>query len=238
MGLLRDGLRATRSTSFVLLAFAAGPNGSRGLLRRLSRKGFMGASAAAAAGLLGGPNALGKQKEPTNPRKRAALRARRERTVVEHAHTENIRRFDDTLDTFAHARYELISTGDVFDGRRQVDQYYTDLSATFPDQRNANMVLRHADAAVIAEFHLRGTMRGPLEGIPPTGKSFKVRVAAFFLFEPGGTKLVCERVYFDVYSLLQQIGVLEVVANSGLKLPAGSGIPIDRNEPGVKPVKT
>jgi hypothetical protein len=98
--------------------------------------------------------------------------------------------------------------------------------------------LRHADDAVIAEFHLRGTMKGPLQGIPPTGKRFKVRVTAFFLFDPGGSKIVCERVYFDVYSLLQQIGVLEIVANSGLELPSGGGIPIDRKEPGVKPVKT
>jgi steroid delta-isomerase-like uncharacterized protein len=235
VGLFLVGLRAT---GLALLAFAAVPGGSRGRPRRLSRKGFVGVGAAAAAGLVGARSALGEKKEPTNPRKRAALRARRERIVIEHFHTENIQKFDDTLDTFAHARYELIPTGDVFDGRRAVGQYYEELRAAFPDQRNTNVVLRHADAAVIAEFHLLGTMSGPLQGIPATGKSFKVRVTGFCLFAPGGTKIVCERIYFDLYSLLQQTGVLEQVANSGVELPAGGGIPIDRKEPGVKPVKT
>jgi steroid delta-isomerase-like uncharacterized protein len=226
------------ATGGACLAFAAVAGGSRGRLGRLSRKGFVGAGAVAAAGLFGAPTVLGKQKEPTNPRKRDALRARRERIVVKHFRTENSQEFDETLDTFAHARYEIIPTGDVIDGRRKVGQYYEELRAAFPDQRATNVVLRHADAAVIAEFRLLGTMNGPLEGIPATGKSFKVRVTGFFLFAPGGTKIVCERTYFDLYALLQQTGVLEQVANSGLKLPSGGGIPIDRKEPGVKPVKT
>jgi steroid delta-isomerase-like uncharacterized protein len=224
------------ATGGVCLAFAAVAGGSRGRLGRLSRKGFVGAGTAVAAGLLGAPTALGEQKEPTNHRTRAALRARRERIVIKHFRTENSQKFDETLDTFAHARYEIIPTGDVVDGRREVGQYYEELRAAFPDQRAANVVLRHADAAVIAEFHLLGTMNGPLEGIPATGKSFKVRVSGFFLFAPGGTKIVCERTYFDLYSLLQQTGVLDQVATSGVELPANGGIPIDRKEPGVKPV--
>jgi len=226
------------ATGVACLAFGAVPGGRTGRLGRLSRKGFVGAGAGAAAGLVGAPTALGEKKEPTNPRKRAALRARRERVVIEHFRTENSQEFDETLDTFAHARYEIIPTGDAIDGRRKVGQYYKELRAAFPDQRATNVVLRHADAAVIAEFHLLGTMNGPLEGIPATGKSFKVRLTGFFLFELGGTKIVCERTYFDLYSLLQQTGVLEQVANSGVELPANGGIPIDRKEPGVKPVKT
>jgi len=30
-------------------------------------------------------------------------------------------------------------------------------------------------------------------------------MAAFFLFEPGGTGLVCERVYFDSATILRQL---------------------------------
>lgn len=224
------------ATGVVPLALAAGPGGGTARLGRLSRKGFAGAGAAAVAGLLGTPNALGNPKEPTNSRKRATLRARRERIVIKHFRTENSQEFDETLDTFAHARYEIIPTGDVVDGRRKVGRYYEQLRAAFPNQRATNVVLRHADAAVIAEFHLLGTMNGPLEGIPATGKSFKVRVTGFFLFAPGGTKIVCERTYFDLYSLLQQTGVLDQVATSGVELPANGGIPIDRKEPGVKPV--
>lgn len=206
---------------------------------RLSRKSFIGAGVAAAAGLLAAPVAAARSgRDPTDPRRRAKLRAARERVVVAHAHTENVQRFNATLETFEHARYEIVPLGDVHDGRSEVGKYYKDTRTAFPDQRNTGMTLRHADCAVIAEFHLVGTMKGPLRGIPPTGKGFKVRVTAFFLFKPNSAELVCERVYFDVYSLLQQIGLLELAAKAGLKFPAGGGIPIARREPGVTAVRT
>ena len=37
--------------------------------------------------------------------------------------------------------------------------------ATFPDQRNEVRAMHHADDAVIVEFDLLGTQRGPLLGI-------------------------------------------------------------------------
>jgi hypothetical protein len=44
-------------------------------------------------------------------------------------------------------------------------------------------------------------------GIPPTGRSFSCRTAAFFLFEED--RLVCERVYFDAATILSQLGLIE-----------------------------
>jgi hypothetical protein len=37
----------------------------------------------------------------------------------------------------------------------------------------------------------------------PTGKAFKCRMTAFFIFE--GRDLVCERVYFDAATMLRQL---------------------------------
>ena len=79
----------------------------------------------------------------------------------------------------------------------------TRLAAAFPDQRNELIALHHADDAVIAEFWLLGTHRGPLGGLEPTGRSFRCRMAAFFVFE--GARLVCERVYFDPGTILRQL---------------------------------
>ena len=42
-----------------------------------------------------------------------------------------------------------------------------------------------------------------LMGIEPTGKTFKCRMTAFFIFE--GPDLVCERVYFDSATILRQL---------------------------------
>lgn len=133
------------------------------------------------------------------------LRARREAVVRRHMEAENVHDFETVMGTFAHPRYEIIPTGQVHDGDAAVRQYFRDTRAAFPDQRNEPIALRHADDAVVAEFWLLGTHRGPLLGIEPTGRSFRVRMLALFLFEPGGDGIVCERVYFDSASMLRQL---------------------------------
>jgi len=42
-----------------------------------------------------------------------------------------------------------------------------------------------------------------LMGIPATGKAFRARMTAFFIFD--GEGIVCERVYFDAQTLLRQL---------------------------------
>jgi steroid delta-isomerase-like uncharacterized protein len=119
--------------------------------------------------------------------------------------SENEHRFDDTLQTFEHPRYELMATGEVFDGREQVAEYYRASRTAFPDQRNENSVFRCAEDAVIVEFDLLGTHQGELRGIPPTGRGFRCRMCAIFEFEPGGEKIVCERIYFDQGTIASQL---------------------------------
>ena len=58
---------------------------------------------------------------------------------------------------------------------------------------------------MIAEFWLRGTHEGSFRGLPATGRSFECRMTAFFLFEDD--RLVCERVYFDVGTIMRQLGI-------------------------------
>lgn len=132
-----------------------------------------------------------------------ALREHRERIVREHMESENVHEFDRTLATFGHPRYELIATGVVHDGAAEVMEYFRSSRAAFPDQRNELIALHHADDAVISEFWLLGTHKGPLMGIEPTGREFRCRMTAFFLFE--GKELVCERVYFDTATILRQL---------------------------------
>ena len=134
-----------------------------------------------------------------------SLRARREAVVREHMESENRHEFDVTLRTFAHPRYELIATGEVYDGEEAVRGYYAATRAAFPDQRNVVHAIHHADDAVIVEFDLLGTHRGPLRGIPPTGRAFTCRMVALFLFD--GELIVCERVYFDAATILRQLGI-------------------------------
>jgi steroid delta-isomerase-like uncharacterized protein len=133
------------------------------------------------------------------------LRTTRERIVREHMDSENRYEFDATLATFDHPRYELVGTGDIYDGPEEVARYYEETRAAFPDQRNELLALHHADDAVLVEAMLYGTHEGRFRGLPPTGRSFEMQFLAVFVFE--GDRLVCERVYFDSATVQRQLGI-------------------------------
>ncbi len=154
----------------------------------------------------------------------AELRARREEIVREHMESENVHDFDTTIGTFSHPRYEIVPTGDVYDGEAAVRTYYEETRRAFPDQRNELVSLRHADDAVIVEFDLLGTHLGPLRSLPPTGRSFRARMTAFFIFE--GDRIVCERVYFDQVTLMRQLGVAHDPASISGRLTTAISHPL------------
>jgi steroid delta-isomerase-like uncharacterized protein len=133
------------------------------------------------------------------------LRERREALVLEHMESENVHDFDTTLGTFEHPRYELIATGEVYDGEAEVRRYFEESRTAFPDQRNELIALHHSDDAVIVEFYLLGTHLGPLRALPPTGRAFRVQMTSLFIFD--GDRLICERAYFDQASILLQLGL-------------------------------
>jgi steroid delta-isomerase-like uncharacterized protein len=133
------------------------------------------------------------------------LRKRREAVVREHMESENHHDFDTTIGTFAHPRYELIATGEVYDGEQEVRGYYAESRRAFPDQRNEVIALHHSDDGVIVEFDLLGTHLGPLRGLPPTGRAVRCRMCALFVFD--GDRIVNERVYFDQLTIMRQLGV-------------------------------
>lgn len=136
-----------------------------------------------------------------------ALTERRLRIVREHMDAENRLDFDAAINTFDHPHYELVGGGQIFDGEEQVREYYRASRRAFPDQRNEIISLRIAGDAVITEFWLMGTHEGPLKTpggeMPPTGKPFRIRMAAFFEF--AGEKIAAERIYFDRMSMLEQL---------------------------------
>jgi steroid delta-isomerase-like uncharacterized protein len=131
------------------------------------------------------------------------IRASREQVVRDHMQAENVHDFARAIAAFARPRYELVATERTYDGRAEVEEYFRESRTAFPDQRNEPISLRHADDAVIVEFWLLGTHRGPLLGLAPTGRSFTCRMTSFFLFDESG--LVCERVYSDTGTILRQL---------------------------------
>lgn len=147
------------------------------------------------------------------------LRQRRLAVIREHMDTEVTHDFDQTLDTFkseseGRPHYEIMATGQVFDGDDEVMGYYRTTRAAFPDQRHDNARFHVADDTIVVEFDLLGTNLGEFYGLPPTGKEFRVPIIAVFFFE--GERIVNERIYFDSASLVRQIGRPELLAFTGV----------------------
>jgi steroid delta-isomerase-like uncharacterized protein len=133
------------------------------------------------------------------------LRRRREAVLLEHFSSETDQQFGRTLATFdGHPHYEIMATGEVFDGDDEVMAYYRTTRTAFPDQRHDNVRFHVAEDATVAEFDLLGTNLGEFYGRPPTGRAFRVPVIAVFFFH--GDRIVNERIYFDAASLVSQIG--------------------------------
>jgi ketosteroid isomerase-like protein len=128
------------------------------------------------------------------------LQGRREAVVLEHMRSENEHRFDDTIATFAHPRYELIASGEVHDGEDAVREYYRAGRALVPDQSNELISMYHSDDGVAIEMWLRGTPQLPGVEEP---RSFEIRMMATFQFD--GDRIVCERAYWDRQSVLDQV---------------------------------
>jgi len=146
------------------------------------------------------------------------LRQRRLAILEEHFRSEVDQEFDRTLATFAgRPHYEIMATGQVYDGDEEVLTYHRRQRTAFPDQRHENVRHHFADDAVISEFDLLGTNLGELYGLPPTGRAFRVPVVAIFFFD--GDRIVNERIYLDTASMLGQIGRADILAFAGTDQP-------------------
>jgi ketosteroid isomerase-like protein len=139
------------------------------------------------------------------------LNAMRIDTVRRHMALECVHDWDAVIATFAHPRYELYGAGTVFEGEQAVRAYFAASRTPFPDQGNEIIAIAASGDTVLVEFWLTGTHLGPLR-LPggtaaPTGKRFRVRMAAAFEFVPGSDKILCERPYFDQGAVVRALGL-------------------------------
>jgi len=139
------------------------------------------------------------------------LANRRIKTVRDHMALECVCDWDAVIATFEHPRYEMYGSGAVIDGEEAVRGYFASSRTPFPDQGNEIIAIAHGGDTVLVEFWLTGTHKGPLRlrdrVLEPTGKAFRVRMAATFEFPPGGDKIICERPYFDQGAVLRALDI-------------------------------
>jgi steroid delta-isomerase-like uncharacterized protein len=139
------------------------------------------------------------------------LQQRRLQVARDHMRLEITHEWEAVLATFEHPHYDINDGQAVFDGREEVMRYFTASRIPFPDQGNEVIAMAADGDKVLVEFWLTGTHLGPLRRadkvIPPTGKSFRVRMMASFEFKSGSDKIVCERPYIDTGAIDRALGL-------------------------------
>jgi len=109
-----------------------------------------------------------------------------------------------TSDTHYHA----FGTERAIEGPEQLIELFKGWKTAFPDAAGTvTSTVASGDTAVL-EVTWKGTHTGPLTTaagtIPASGKSQETPAAVFYVFE--GAKIKASRHYFDVMTLLKQIG--------------------------------
>ena len=81
-------------------------------------------------------------------------------------------------------------------------------ASAFPDGRINVVNIKEFGDTVLVEFIARGTHRGDLMGIAPTGRSVTIPVCDVFELRDG--KIYREREYMDMATMMTQLGVTRV----------------------------
>jgi steroid delta-isomerase-like uncharacterized protein len=137
-----------------------------------------------------------------------SLRQRREETVIQHIEAENRHDIEATIATFHRPRYEV--NGEPSDGEEAVRELLQGLTHGLPDLHTETVRLRHLDDGVLVEGIITGTHDGEWAGIQPSGNRVNVPLVGIFEFD--GDRLLCEKVYLDMVTVLTQMGVLPAIS--------------------------
>jgi steroid delta-isomerase-like uncharacterized protein len=134
-----------------------------------------------------------------------ALRRKREEVCLGHMEAENAHRFDQAIGFFTRPRYEVLATGEVYDGPSELGGLMQENVTAYPDFRYDFERVHHAEDAIIVEGTFRGTHQGTWRGLPATGRKVEFPMLIVFPFE--GEAMMGERIYFDLNTALRQLGV-------------------------------
>ena len=98
-----------------------------------------------------------------------ALRDKRENICLAHMTAENAHDFDTAIGLFTRPRYDIVATGEVYDGSDELHRFMHENVTAFPDFHYDVERMHHADDAIIVEGRYRGTHEGTWRGFRALG---------------------------------------------------------------------
>ena len=134
-----------------------------------------------------------------------ALRKKREEVCLGHMKAENAHDFDEAIGFFSHPRYEIVATGEIYDGSTELGGLMQENLTAFPDFSYFVERMHHADDAIVVEGTFKGTHEGTWRGLPATGR--RVDFPMLIVFRFVGEAMMGERIFFDLNTALRQLGV-------------------------------
>jgi predicted ester cyclase len=128
---------------------------------------------------------------------RAELRAIK-RLWVRHSIAEDRQDIDGLIATLSpDCVYEIVPTGQVWEGHDGARAFYTELFGAFPDNRFALSEIVVGPQGVFEVATLTGTNQGPWAGAPPSGLPVALQVLILFPWDRATKRFSGERIWFD-----------------------------------------
>ena len=120
------------------------------------------------------------------------------RLWVRHSIAEDRRDIDGLVATLApDCRYEIVPTGQRWDGHAGARRFYEELFGAFPDNAFALTDIVVGPQGVFEVATLTGTNLGPWAGAPPSGLPVSLQVLILFPWNPAAERFEGERIWFD-----------------------------------------
>ncbi|MBF6604925.1 MAG: ester cyclase [Chloroflexi bacterium] len=120
------------------------------------------------------------------------------RLWVRHSIAEDRRDIDGLVATLApDCVYELIPTGQRWDGHDGARAFYSELFAAFPDNAFALSEIVVGPQGVFEVATLTATNLGPWAGVPPSGLPIRMTVLILFPWDPATERFGGERIWLD-----------------------------------------
>jgi hypothetical protein len=120
------------------------------------------------------------------------------RLWVRHSIAEDARDIDGLVATLAPGCvYEIVPTGQRWEGHAGARAFYADLFAAFPDNAFALTDIVIGPQGVFEVATLTGTNLGPWAGSPPSGLPVRLRIIIHFPWDESTSLFGGETIYFD-----------------------------------------
>jgi predicted ester cyclase len=118
------------------------------------------------------------------------------RLWVRHSIAEDRRDIDGLVATLSPGCvYELVATGQRWDGHDGARAFYSELFAAFPDNAFALTEIVVGPQGVFEAARLTGTNLGPWAGAPPSGLAVNLEVLILFPWDPATQRFTGERIW-------------------------------------------